>query len=561
MSSVLLTHKSEVRDFDPGNKMNRSVMGLFLLLIHLVKASASIDNVENKLLNSIEQDTAANVSDLEHHEPDFDDLNIASVEYACQSLQYVADNLLAFTIEDLAIRLFTLCDVKIKKSLKMGCMWNLLHEAVYTDNHEATELLVETFKFDPNAWDFQFGNCVYLVQSVRMVKLLKSLGTDFTVKRACNFCKNPEDSALKRNNSAFYASLSDFDMRLECFCSMQQHIQSGSKRLKLDASRDQMYLKALDVVGKFTEARVANAHIKIMYCAEEVGIDMGGLTFEFINFMKEEMIKGDRVFETDPETGYLDFKVDAPNQEVKLAGFLVGLSIFHQCPMNIVFVPIVYYLILAKHHDINFVSVLKETSTTVMNSFEVIKGYTDIILAMIFGNREYLQEYIRATAREIVYIRRSAVYTQFLIGLGQAINYRKLSSFLSTEELKIVIRGLDSDYSARDWIDHHETFDNQAAFQDQYTWLFEIIDELTALQRRQLLKFFTSLECLPVGGFASFTQKIGIQVLLDSDTPDLELPKASTCSNLLKIYPYTSKAIMKKNLVMAIENCGGFYLL
>ncbi len=98
-------------------------------------------------------------------------------------------------------------------------------------------------------------------------------------------------------------------------------------------------------------------------------------------------------------------------------------------------------------------------------------------------------------------------------------------------------------------------------FPQQYTWLFEIIDELTPDQRRRFLKFFTSLECLPIGGFPALNEKIKIEMLLSAEDPDSYFPEAATCTNTLKIYPYTSKAVMKAKIIESIEIYGeGFHV-
>ena len=94
-------------------------------------------------------------------------------------------------------------------------------------------------------------------------------------------------------------------------------------------------------------------------------------------------------------------------------------------------------------------------------------------------------------------------------------------------------------------------------------WLYEIIDEFTPLQRKQLLIFFTALHVLPLGGFGALEVPANVVILpgvVTQEKLDKILPEASTCFNRLKLYNYSSKSVMKSNLIMAIENCGGFFM-
>lgn len=506
---------------------------------------------------------------------------VESSELASPELKYIAKTLLSYTLADLAQRLTALGPQEVKKSLSPGCNWNLLHEAVMTDNVEVAELLILHFGFDPNKFDDFFGNCVYLVNSVRMVRMLLENGTNFNISRSCHLYANPEESAFQRFNAAFYScrdSISGNERINLAIDKVRAIQQSGSVKQFKSSSKEKMYRHALGVVKGFTVARNPNARIKVSY-NDEIGVDAGGLTVDFITHIKNEIIKNGQIFVTDPETGRLDLEEKAPVPEIRLFGFIVGLSIFHRVPLGILFAPIIYHLLCAQnpHRDINFLSVLAESSPDTYKGLENLKDCPDKVLKTIeavqlqgdsnrpwkrrkdfINDREGLCDYIKLSAKMLVFDSRARVYEQFLIGVGQAIDCSVLSLELNPDDLKLIIKG-QLTYTAAD-MRADSVLIHVAIFPQLYDWLFEIIEDMTDTEREHLLKFFTSLDCLPVGGFKNLDEKIKIEVLLRSDTPDEMLPEAATCFNTLKLHAYTSKSILKARLLKAINECVGFYL-
>jgi hypothetical protein len=573
--------------------MNKALINsLLLLLISFSNASnftfvdLSLDlNHENGPLISPGQEmigTDGQVIDLSSPPLDFNTSNF-SYTLASHELQYTANNLLCFTMENLVARLEALGPGEYKKSLKLGCNWNLLHEAVFTDNLDVAKLLITRFQFDPNAWDSQFGNCVYLVCSVSMVKLLQTHGTSFSINRECCMYSCPMDSAFKRNNFSILAAKDDFSDRLQNYLRILTIQQENKQPIVFEAAIDKMYTHFTNRITKFTVNRHPGALIRVIFKGQN-GVDQGGLTKAFIIQMKNKMLEEGRVFENDSETGFLNLKVDAPLDEVKSAGFLVGLSIFHRTPIKVIFVPIIYHLMLGKqvHRDINFVSVMGDSSKLIFKSYENIRKCSDEILNSIefpefpgdnlrpwkkhksvIGTREEIANYIKISSESIVYRNRAQKYEAFLNGLGNAIDYSKMGQYLTVEDLKLVIVGQTEDYTGADLRDNARLSEEINVFPDQYRWLFEIVDELTSHQRLLLLKFFTSLECLPLGGFKGFKPEDKVQIemnLVQGGDADAHYPEAGTCTNSLKIYPYTSKEKMKDKLISAIETYGeGFY--
>ena len=68
--------------------------------------------------------------------------------------------------------------------------------------------------------------------------------------------------------------------------------------------------------------------------------------------------------------------------------------------------------------------------------------------------------------------------------------------------------------------------------------------------------FSTGSDRAPVNGLKS----LGFGIVRDGVSDDRRLPSSHTCFNRLDIPEYSSKAVMKRNLEIAIANATGFGL-
>jgi len=86
-------------------------------------------------------------------------------------------------------------------------------------------------------------------------------------------------------------------------------------------------------------------------------------------------------------------------------------------------------------------------------------------------------------------------------------------------------------------------------------WFWQIIREFSGEEKKQLLRFITGSDRVPLDGFDP-----PFNVTEGSDmTPDM-LPRAHTCFNQVVLPKYKSLDNMKKKMVVAMENCEGFEL-
>lgn len=502
------------------------------------------------------------------------------IPQACPELQQIATDLLAYSVNDVYEKLSQMGEVEAKKSLKPHCKWNLLHEAVYTDNVPVAEVLIETLNFNPNEWDETFGTAMYLVKSTRMTQKLMALGGNPWTNRSCELFSNADSSSACRRTPAFLVTRpSNLDTLREQYLQFLSSAQAGGgggrRRRRFTAEKGNIYDEFLNVVKSMKDCR-ANSNMKIEYIDEE-GLDYGGLTIDVITYLKNEMIRFGRVFEDDG-SGLYNIKADAPINEAKLAGFIFGLSIYHRTPLNIKFVPIIYHLPFVSNpkRDLSFISILYETDPTKFTMFEKIRtdfhkrgikcDYPDSILneprdwkrkrSEMTESGADLVELLKVTARDFLYTKRAQVYEAFLFGLGKAIDYRSMYKYLTPEVLQTMITGTQ-EYTAAEFRTS-TTFHNWDAFEVQYTWLLQIIDEFDHAQRAKFLKFVTALETLPIGGFESMAKKPQVEMLAADDNSDLKLPLAATCFSTIKLYHYSSKEILKSKLALAIEEGNSF---
>jgi E3 ubiquitin-protein ligase TRIP12 len=88
------------------------------------------------------------------------------------------------------------------------------------------------------------------------------------------------------------------------------------------------------------------------------------------------------------------------------------------------------------------------------------------------------------------------------------------------------------------------------------------IDELSVVDKRELLKFVTGSNNLPAGGLQSLHPKMSIQKMtkVGIDTDQL-LPATFVCANTLNLPPYSSGEILRAKLRLAITDGRDTFLL
>ncbi|OEH77105.1 uba ts-n domain-containing protein [Cyclospora cayetanensis] len=125
-------------------------------------------------------------------------------------------------------------------------------------------------------------------------------------------------------------------------------------------------------------------------------------------------------------------------------------------------------------------------------------------------------------------------------------------------ELELLLSGLPTINVAD--LQENTEYVNYLPNEQPIPWFWEIMEEFDTPQKAAFLQFVTGTSRVPIGGFRNLVgmrgpQKFSIQKAYGEN----RLPSAHTCFNQLDLPAYTSKAILRKKLLLAItEGREGF---
>jgi len=175
---------------------------------------------------------------------------------------------------------------------------------------------------------------------------------------------------------------------------------------------------------------------------------------------------------------------------------------------------------------------------------------------------ENVDEYVNAVLNAILGKGAEIQASAFKDGFSKVFPITDLQAF-SAEELVMLFGNSDEDWSADTLIealkaDHGFNVESRA-IRD----LIEIISAYDPSTRRAFLQFITGSPKLPIGGFRGLNPPLTV-VRKPHEAPltaDDYLPSVMTCVNYLKLPEYSSKAVMREKLHIAIqEGVGSFHL-
>lgn len=143
----------------------------------------------------------------------------------------------------------------------------------------------------------------------------------------------------------------------------------------------------------------------------------------------------------------------------------------------------------------------------------------------------------------------------FREGLNNVINIEWLFMF-SNVELQVLISGAEIPVDIEDLRLHVKYGGNYDGGHPTIVIFWEVVQSFSDEEKRQLLKFVTSLSRPPLLGFKDLEPPFTIQDAVDTD----RLPSASTCMNLLKLPPFKTANVLREKLLYAITANTGFEL-
>ncbi|XP_074275667.1 E3 ubiquitin-protein ligase UPL3-like [Silene latifolia] len=203
-----------------------------------------------------------------------------------------------------------------------------------------------------------------------------------------------------------------------------------------------------------------------------------------------------------------------------------------------------------------------------------LPGYPDYVLkpgdeTVDINN---LEEYISLVVDATVETGISRQLEAFRAGFNQVFEVTSLQIF-SPNELDYLLCGRRELWKPDTLVDHIKFDHGYTAKSPAIVNLLEIMGEFTPEQQRAFCQFVTGAPMLPPGGLAVLNPKLTIVRKLSSsgttaangtgasETADDDLPSVMTCANYLKLPPYSTKEVMLKKLLYAInEGQGSFDL-
>ncbi|KAL0536046.1 hypothetical protein IC582_024978 [Cucumis melo] len=204
-----------------------------------------------------------------------------------------------------------------------------------------------------------------------------------------------------------------------------------------------------------------------------------------------------------------------------------------------------------------------------------VPGYPDYVLrpgdetVNIHNLEEYISLVLDATVKTGIMRQMEA----FTAGFNQVFDITALHIFIP-HELDHLLCGRRELWKADTLVDHIKFDHGYTAKSPAIVNFLEIMGEFTPEQQRAFCQFVTGAPRLPPGGLAVLNPRLTIvrkhsstatntanSATGASESADDDLPSVMTCANYLKLPPYSTKEIMHKKLIYAInEGQGSFDL-
>ncbi|GAA5900666.1 hypothetical protein JCM8208_000560 [Rhodotorula glutinis] len=150
-----------------------------------------------------------------------------------------------------------------------------------------------------------------------------------------------------------------------------------------------------------------------------------------------------------------------------------------------------------------------------------------------------------------------AQVAEFQRGFSTVFPVRDLQTF-TPAELVMMTAAVEEDWTV-------ETLTNSAKADHGFTMdsrpvrdFLSIMADFSAEERREFLSFITGSPRLPIGGFGALSPPLTI---VRKDGGDAALPSVMTCVNYVKLPNYSSRAVVRERILMAVrEGADGFHL-
>ena len=317
----------------------------------------------------------------------------------------------------------------------------------------------------------------------------------------------------------------------------------------------------------------------------EAGVDGGGLFKEFLLILLEEafdVAKQSNFFiQASNRTIYPNPHVDHRSLDlIEFVGSMVGKAIYdgiqieqqfslffltkilgNYCDINqLLTLDKEKYknLLYVKHYDGNFDDLALTFSiqqsvwmTNTIETFDIIPNGRNINVT-----KDNVTHFVYSMADFLLNRQLQAQTNAFVRGLHKVIAAEWLKLF-TEDELSKLISGTNV-VNVLNLRNHVVYSGGYSANHELIRWFWEIVEDFDPKNQANLLKFVTSVPRAPLQGFQALTPKFGIQRTESNN--DERLPTSSTCMNLLRLPRYSTKQVLAKKLLYAIQSNQGFSL-
>lgn len=350
-------------------------------------------------------------------------------------------------------------------------------------------------------------------------------------------------------------------------------------------SREYVLEDAMDAYNYGSDLKAKLSVTFVNEFGREEGIDGGGVTKEFLTSVIEEGFKNDSNlnFFTTNEMHELFPKATTTFESLKVIMFLgkiVGKCLYDHILVDLTFANFFLKTLLigVDHLTIDdlrsFDSTLYDNLIQLLNmsdeelialdlTFETMNMfYPDRIIELIpHGseikvNKQNVLQYVwKLSQYKLRSIAKPASY-KFLEGLSSIIPQHWFGMF-NTVDFQMLISGGHKPIDIND-LKNNTEYGGFERNNPTIKYFWEVLEEFSDTEKREFLRFVTSVPQAPLKGFSALEPKFGIR---NGGEDELDrLPTASTCVNLLKLPDYMNKALLRQKLLYAITSGARFDL-
>lgn len=320
--------------------------------------------------------------------------------------------------------------------------------------------------------------------------------------------------------------------------------------------------------------------LRVHFIGED-GVDAGGVKKEFFQLLLERLLCPDYgmlVHQDESNTYWFSPSTMEADDEFLLLGLVVGLSVYNGVLLDLPLPLALYRKVLGQEVRLRDLEDMQPTLGRSLRSLlqyegpepmaevfcqnftvemqvcgetqsvELTPGGEDVLVTED-NRREFVDSYVNWWLNASIHRQFEA----FAKGILMLCGGPALQLFSATELERLVCGSPCLDFDA---------LVRSARYEGGYhpehrvvQWLWQVVSDLTAEEKKLFLKFFTGSDRAPIGGLAN------LRVIIQRDGADsTKLPTSHTCFNTLLLPSYRSKNKLEDRLKLAILNAEGFGL-